>query len=114
MQTAGLYESIKIDEDNIEDLILLLDGKVRISAYCKECKTERVFTMSPYIYFVDEPNESYSLKLSEEVSRIQEQYILKTSTPPGGIVSKENTEWKWKNWQIEEVSRVLVSKKYSG
>ena len=114
LQTAGLYDSMKIDEDNIEDLILLLDGKVRISAYCKECKTERVFTMSPYIYFVDEPNESYSLKLSEEVSRIQEQYILKTSTPPGGIVSKENTEWKWKNWQIEEVSRVLVSKKYGG
>ena len=38
LQTAGLYESMKIDEDNIEELILLLDGKVRISAYCKECK----------------------------------------------------------------------------
>lgn len=45
LQTAGLYESMKIDEDNIEELILLLDGKVRISAYCKECKEERVFTM---------------------------------------------------------------------
>ena len=31
LQTAGLYESMKIDEDGIEDLILLLDGKVRIS-----------------------------------------------------------------------------------
>ena len=31
LQTAGLYKSMKIDEDNIEDLILLLDGKVRIS-----------------------------------------------------------------------------------
>lgn len=50
LQTAGLYKSMKIDEDNIEDLILLLDGKVRISAYCKECKEERVFTMKPYIY----------------------------------------------------------------
>ena len=27
LQTAGLYESMKIDEDNIEELILLLDGK---------------------------------------------------------------------------------------
>ena len=53
LQTAGLYESMKIDEDNIEELILLLDGKVRISAYCKECKEERVFTMKPYIYFQD-------------------------------------------------------------
>ena len=41
LQTAGLYKSMKIDEDNIEDLILLLDGKVRISTYCKECKEER-------------------------------------------------------------------------
>ena len=32
LQTAGLYESMKIDEDGIEDLMLLLDGKVRISA----------------------------------------------------------------------------------
>ena len=31
LQTAGLYKFRKIDEDNIEDLILLLDGKVRIS-----------------------------------------------------------------------------------
>ena len=53
LQTAGLYESMKIDEDGIDDLILLLDGKVRISAYCKECKEERVFTMKPYIYFQD-------------------------------------------------------------
>ena len=33
LQIAGLYESMKIEE-GIEDLILLLDGKVRISAYC--------------------------------------------------------------------------------
>ena len=26
LQTTGLYESMKIDEDNIEELILLLDG----------------------------------------------------------------------------------------
>ena len=28
LQTAGLYDSMKISEDNIQDLILLLDGKV--------------------------------------------------------------------------------------
>ena len=51
LQSAGLYDSMQIGEDNIQDLILLLDGKVRISAYCKECKEERVFTMEPYIHF---------------------------------------------------------------
>ena len=107
---AGLYDSMEIKRDNIQDLILLLEGKVRISAYCKECKTERVFTMKPYVYFVDEPDECYSLKLSDEVLRVQKQYTLENSMQPGGIVNKEHTEWRWKNWQIEETLRVLTFK----
>ena len=107
---AGLYDSMEIKRDNIQDLILLLEGKVRISAYCKECKTERVFTMKPYVYFVDEPDECYSLKRSDEVLRVQKQYTLENSMQPGGIVNKEHTEWGWKNWQIEETLRVLTFK----
>ena len=111
LQTAGLYESVKIDEDNIEDLISFLDGQVRISAYCKECKAERVFTMVPYIHFEeDDKGECYSQKLSEEVLRIQKQYILENSTSPGELIGRENTIWRWKSWQIEEVSRILVFK----
>ena len=108
LQTAVLYKSMKIDEDNIEDLILLLDGKVRISMYCKECKEERVFTMKPYIYFHDKDNKCYSKKLSEEVWRIQKSYILKNTPMVGGHVEEQNTVWKWKESQIEEVSRILV------
>ena len=108
LQTAGLYKFRKIDEDNIEDLILLLDGKVRISMYCKECKEERVFTMKPYIYFQDKDNKCYSKKLSEEVWRIQKSYILKNTPMVGGHVEEQNTVWKWKESQIEEVSRILV------
>lgn len=112
LQTAGLYDSMEINKDNIQDLILLLDGKVRINAYCKECKAERVFTMNPCIYFIGEPNpnEWYSLKLSEKVLDIQRQYVVENSTSPGGFVSKELSGWKWRNWQIEEESRVLVLK----
>ena len=108
LQTAGLYKFRKIDEDNIEDLILLLDGKVRISAYCKECKEERVFTMKPYIYIQDKDNKCYSKKLSEEVWRIQQLYILKNTPTVGGHIEEQNTVWKWKESQIEEVSRILV------
>ena len=108
LQTAGLYESMKIDEDGIDDLILLLDGKVRISAYCKECKEERVFTMKPYIYFQDMDNKCYSKKLSEEVWGIQQLYILKNTPTVGGHIEEQNTVWKWKESQIEEVSRILV------
>ena len=108
LQTAGLYESMKIDEDNIEELILLLDGKVRISAYCKECKEERVFTMKPYIFFQDNDNECYSKKLSEEVWRIQQLRILENTPQVGGFVKEQNTVWKWKEPQTEEVSRILI------
>lgn len=108
LQTAGLYESMKIDEDSIEDLILLLDGKVRISVYCKECKEERVFTMKPYIYFQDNDNECYSKKLSEEVWRIQQLFILENTPQVGGDVKEQNTVWKWRESQTEEVSRILV------
>lgn len=108
LQTAGLYDSMKISEDNIQDLILLLDGKVRISAYCKECKEKRVFSMKPYIHFEEDDKGCYSQKLSEEIWGLQKSYILEDTPSPDGCVKKQNTEWKWKNWQIEEVSRILV------
>ena len=76
LQTAVLYKSMKIDEDNIEDLILLLDGNVRISMYCKECKEERVFTIKPYIYFQDKDNKYYSKIISEEIWRIHKSYSV--------------------------------------
>ncbi len=110
LQTAGLYASMEINKDNIQDLIFLLDGQVRKRAYCKECKAESIFTMSPYIHFVDDIRGCYSQKLSEEVSRAQKGYVFENTPSPGGFVSKENTEWKWKNEQIEEVSRILVFK----
>lgn len=105
LQTAGLYDSVKISEDNIQDLILLLDGKVRISAYCKECKEKRVFSMKPYIHFEEDDKGCYSQKLSEEVWGFQKSYILEDTLSPDGGVKKQNTAWKW---QIEEVSRILV------
>ena len=91
LQTAGLYDSMKISEDNIQDLILLLDGKVRISAYCKECKEKRVFSMKPYIHFEDDDTGCYSQKLSEEVFRLQKSYILENTPSPNESVKKQNT-----------------------
>ena len=74
LQTAGLYDSMKISEDNIQDLILLLDGKVRISAYCKECKEKRVFSMKPiYILkmmILDVIHRNFRKRFSDFRSRI--------------------------------------------
>ena len=49
----GLYDTMEITEENISDLIMLFDGQVRISSYCKECKTERVFSMVPIIFYFE-------------------------------------------------------------
>lgn len=110
LQNEGLYSSMEINKDNINDLILLLDGKVRISSYCKVCKTERVFTMEPYIHFEETDKDCFSQKLSEEVLRVQRQIVLENRPQVGGYVNEVDSEWKWKNWQIDEATRVLVFK----
>lgn len=110
LQNEGLYSSMEINKDNINDLILLLDGKVRISSYCKVCKTERVFTMKPYIHFEETDKDCFSQKLSEEVLRVQRQIVLENRPQVGGYVNEVDSEWKWKNWQIDEATRVLVFK----
>lgn len=110
LQSAGLYDSMEINEDNIQDLIFLLDGKVRISVYCKECKAERVFTMKPYVYFIDDLDKCLSRKLSETVLEMQRLHALGIVPSPGGNVRKENIVWKWKDGQIEDASRILAFK----
>ena len=77
LQTAGLYEPMKIDEDGIDDLILLLDGKVRISGFCNEFKDERVFTMMPYIYFVDKDIKCYSITFQKKFGEFSSCIFLK-------------------------------------
>ena len=64
--------------------------------------------MKPYIFFQDNDNECYSKKLSEEVWRIQQLRILENTPTVGGHIEEQNTVWKWKESQIEEVSRILV------
>lgn len=108
LQTNGLYDSIQINEDNIIDLIFLLDGKVRISDYCKECKEERVFTMKPYIYFSKDSKGCSPHKLSQRLMEVQRENVIKNTPSVGEVGSKENIAWEWKDWQNDDVSRILV------
>lgn len=108
LQTNGLYDSIQINEDNIIDLIFLLDGKVRISDYCKECKEERVFTMKPYIFFSKDSKGCSPHKLSERLMEVQRENVIKNTPSVGEVGSKENIAWEWKDWQNDDVSRILV------
>lgn len=102
LQTKGLYDTIAINEENIGDFITLLNGQVRISSYCKECKAERVFTMAPYTIYRMDRGEYEQQSLAKEIDTLQ-----KIMYSPQEL-QKNGEEWRWKNWQLEEEARVLV------
>ena len=106
LQQNGLYDTMEITEENINDLIALLDGRVRINSYCTECKMERVFTMRPLTYYTECGDNEVERKLSDEVWSLQ-KHIYGSETE----YRKENGgEWQWKNAAIDETARVLVFK----
>ena len=106
LQQKGLYDTMEITEENINDLIALLDGRVRINSYCTECKMERVFTMRPLTYYIECGDNEVERKLSDEVWSLQ-KHIYGSETE----YRKENGgEWQWKNAAIDETARVLVFK----
>lgn len=47
----GLYDTIEITDENIVQLLLLIDGRIRLDCYCKECGKKRVFSMMPIPVF---------------------------------------------------------------
>lgn len=103
LQTAGLYDSKEICEDNITDLIELLKGNVKISVYCKECKQERVFTMKPIEYYFEtgpEGDEEISCaSLGKTIESLQNMIF---STKKSSV-----EEWKWINRQIADTTRLM-------
>lgn len=106
LQKSGLYDAMNITEENISDLIELLDGQVRISCYCTECREERVFSIEPCTYFTEVGESLVERKLADEVQFLQNN-IYGTNSD----YRKENGgEWNWKNWQIDEITRILVLK----
>ena len=107
LQTAGLYASKEICEDNIADLIELFKGNVKISAYCKECKQERVFSMNPIEHYITTyqggDEKIRCISLGEEVKYLQDMIFSNKAR------QKKSTaeEWKWTNWQIANTTRLM-------
>lgn len=107
LQASGLYDSITIEEENVSDLIELLKGNIKISAYCKECEQERVFTMKPIKYYFKagpEGNEEINCSpLGDEVSSLQDMIFSSKARTE----RKATAEWKWINWQIADATRLM-------
>lgn len=104
LQTSGLYEPITIDEDNYQDFFELIEGDIKISEYCPECKEKRVFTMKTMIAStVGVDGEIHSCFLGESLRR--EDNHKHVVSMPGSYHIKE--PWRWDSKTIEWATRVM-------
>ncbi len=106
LQKEGLYDTINITEANIDDLCDLIEGKIKLSEYCCECKEMRVFTMEPitFVFEIDEKRREIR-SLAVELKNYQGLQKMRMP-PPGGFV--EERKWNWTNWQTEKATRIMV------
>lgn len=102
LQKSGLYDKIEITPDNINDLVDLINGDVRIDSYCPFCGEKRVFTMKP-ICAVD-ADESSVYNLASRLSTLQELGFTRTIQYEDGT---SDEVWAWYNWQCENSVRLM-------
>lgn len=109
--TSGLYDKQEVSQDNIEQLIELVDGKVKIDCYCKECQEKRIFNGVHINHFWadDERDSLEGERLADGIKSFQSVYAMRNTPNPSSKI-EEQDEWKWINWQIEEDARLMVFK----
>ena len=103
LQTSSLYASKEVCKNNISDLIELIDGKVKISVYCKECKQERVFYMKPVEYYVTDSTKGGKFvrtSLGERIKSYQQLINMSKAV-------RNTDEGDWKSWHEIEDTRVM-------
>ena len=82
--SSGLYESYEVSKDNIQDLIDVLDGNVRINIYCKDCGEPRTFSMKEVLCPFGNPQEEVSMgSLGKELLRQQHLQEMCAAPLPG-------------------------------
>lgn len=104
---SGLYESYEVSAANIQDLIDVINGNVRINIYCKECEESRIFSMKEVLFpFDDSRGELVMRSLGNELS--QNQRVQELCETPGPGEQSVEKEWYWTNWQVQAYTRVMV------
>lgn len=109
LQETGLYGKIEITSANIDELIDLIGGRVRISSYCTECKDNRTFSMNPISFIFHDGRGEKSLEnLADHLDQWQKtQAIVGTPQPDKRNNHNENLEWTWSTWQYNEATRLI-------
>lgn len=112
LQNSGLYDQIEITPENIYDLISLVAGNVKLDVYCKECGTNRVFTISPILqYQVHETNTTFDVDadyLYKHLEGIQKAY--KTFNIRNTVISPQQSSdpWHWSDSFTDRATRILL------
>lgn len=103
--TSGLYDRIEVKRDNIQQLINLLAGKVRIESYCTTCQEMRVFSLGAVNALRATPQGTTEDTLAEQLTRIQKHiHVLETPSPDR---APQRIEWYWCDISTQYRMRVL-------
>lgn len=97
---SGLYDTIDVTEENIEELCSLIAGEVRISSFCPQCKAERVFTMSPITYREDIGTKKFLVNELRQIQHLHRSCGTEQGDKP--------SEWGWNYWQTQKATRIMM------
>ena len=105
LQNSGLYDEIAITQENIQDLISLIAGEVRLDVYCKDCGANRIFAMNPIPYLSSDNAGKYTFNyLSELLKHFQQMQAkidwLETDT-------YNDTKWFWSTQVTDFSTRIM-------
>ncbi len=110
--SSGLYyPSIEVTKDNVEDLISLLAGKVKLDLFCRECGEMRIFSMeeSVKMYYYNDTEQIWIQKvLADEINSYVKVVEMTGMAKPGDIFDHTEEKWAWSTWQIDPFTHVIV------
>lgn len=101
----GLYKSIEVTSDNIQQLIDLIAGEIRIDCYCKECETKRIFVMEPIKIVGSNPKGIGQTYLSDQLSDYQHRPCFAKLSSDG--TTFEPVGWSWYDESFYEHVHVM-------
>ena len=104
LQESGLYDEIEITPGNISELIDLIAGNVRIDSYCSECGSNRVFSMNPITFMVNNKGQLCDENLAAYLQHFQK---AQASAPFFGGETRSDQNWFWSNWPCCKATRVI-------
>lgn len=95
LQNSGLYESITVDQEGINELISLIRGNCRLEQYCPSCHTRRVFTMLPIQSLHSNENSEKCRFFLADILENRQKCLHMPRPSLSNIQVSNKEEWSW-------------------